>query len=383
MNTVCKIDACAGCMACIDICPVGAIKIKETFESYNAEINMNKCIHCCLCENICQNNRIPEKLKPIGWKQGWTNDETVRRKSASGGVASAIMRTFVENSGVVFGCSYSEGSFCFSMAETLLEINKFSGSKYIKSNPSGIYRKIKECLNNGRKVLFIGLPCQVAACKNYIGKQISQNLYTIDLICHGTPSPELLEKFLNDYHTSLKQVDTIEFRSKDCFSADINRRYLSPQGTCDMYTLGFLRALFFTDNCYTCRYAGFERISDITLGDSWGSELSQEDSKKGISLVLWQTEKGRKLLDMSDLHLVDVDIRKAVSNNEQLKWPSTPHKSRKRFFACIVNGKSFNQAVLMSMPYLSTKQLIKAILVKLHLINGRGYGISISQQTNS
>lgn len=63
MDTVCKLDACAGCMACIDICPVGAIRIKDMLESYNAEINMDKCIHCNLCKNICQYNRTPEKSK--------------------------------------------------------------------------------------------------------------------------------------------------------------------------------------------------------------------------------------------------------------------------------------------------------------------------------
>lgn len=380
MDTVCEMDACAGCMACVDICPVGAIKIKDTLRSYNAEINIDKCIHCNLCKNVCQHNRIPDKIKPIGWKQGWSEDKTVRQNSASGGASSAIMRAFVENGGVVFGCSYSEGTFGFGMEESLSELSKFAGSKYVKSNPSGIYKKVKDSLNKGNKALFIGLPCQVAACKNYIGEKNSQSLYTIDLICHGTPSPELLEEFLNGYHMSLKQVDSIKFRSKNYFSVDTDRRYLSPRGTCDRYTLGFLRALFYTDNCYSCKYAGFERISDITLGDSWGSELSREDSMKGISLVLWQTGKGKELLDMSDLYLVDVDIEKAISNNEQLKQPSMPHKSREKFFESIANGKSFNKSVFVSMPYVCTKQLIKAVLVKLHLINGGEYGVSLSNK---
>ena len=79
------------------------------------------------------------------------------------------------------------------MAESISEIDKFAGSKYVKSNPSGIYKKVKECLKNGRKALFIGLPSQVAACKNYVGQKNCESLYTIDLVCHGTPSPELLE----------------------------------------------------------------------------------------------------------------------------------------------------------------------------------------------
>lgn len=377
MDIVCESNVCAGCMACVDICPVGAIKFKDTLESYNAEINTDNCIHCNLCKNVCQHNRAPEKIKPIGWKQGWADDETIRMKSSSGGVASTIMRTFVENGGVVFACCFMDGEFRFDMAQNLSELKKFAGSKYVKSNPSGIYKRVKECLKNGRKALFIGLPCQVAACKNYIGEKNRQGLYTIDLICHGTPSPQLLEELLNDYGTSLKQVEEINFRYKSNFVVDTDRRYLATKGTCDRYTLGFLRALFYTDNCYSCKYAGFERISDITLGDSWGSDLLQEDSKKGISLVLWQTEKGKELLDISNLHLVDVDIEKAISNNGQLREPSMPHESRKKFFDRIVSGKPFNKAVFVSMPYLCTKQLLKAVLIKLHLINGGGYGVVI------
>ena len=180
----------------------------------------------------------------------------------------------------------------------------------------------------------------------------------------------LLEKFLNGYHTSLKQIKAISFRYKNSFAVDADREYLAPKGTCDRYTLGFLRALFYTDNCYSCQYAGFDRISDITLGDSWGSDLPQEEERKGISLVIWQTSKGRELLDISNLHLVDVDIENAMSQNEQLKKPSTPHEERKKFFSCIEKGQSFGKAVFISIPWLCTKQMIKAVLIKLHIMSG-------------
>ena len=367
MDTVCKLDACAGCMACIDICPVGAIKIKDTLESYNAEINMDKCIHCDLCENICQYNRTSEKVKPIGWKQGWASDETIRQNSSSGGAATAIMRAFVENGGAVFSCYYSEGAFRYGMAESISEIDKFAGSKYVKSNPHGAYNQVKELLKHGEKVLFIGLPCQVAAVKLFVGDKLQSNLYTADLICHGTPSPQLLQIFLKQHGYELKDLKDIKFRVKSKFQLREGYKGIITTGVTDSYLLSFLNGLCYTENCYNCNYAQFNRVSDITLGDSWGSQLSEDERKKGISLILCQTQKGVDLVEMGGIKLLNVDIKNAVAHNKQLNAPMPRTEKCSEFFSTIKSGKKYNKIIFKLCPKQSFKQLAKKILIKVNL----------------
>lgn len=133
-------------------------------------------------------------------------------RSSSGGVAAAIERAFIKNGGIVCSCTFNFGKFEFDFAESEDEVSKFTGSKYVKSNPEGIYKKILEKLKLGRKVLFVGLPCQVTAVRHYTRNH--QNLYTIDLICHGTPSPQILDSFLSDYGIRLTEIQSIRFRKK-------------------------------------------------------------------------------------------------------------------------------------------------------------------------
>ena len=144
------------------------IKIVDELDSYNAIINEEQCVNCDLCRKVCQNNRNVKFTQPIMWKQGWARDTLVRSSSSSGGVAQAIERAFVRTGGIVCSCAFEKGTFGFMFAESEKEVEKFKGSKYVKSNPSGIYKKIKEYLIAGRKVLFVGLPCQVEAVKCYV-----------------------------------------------------------------------------------------------------------------------------------------------------------------------------------------------------------------------
>ena len=111
---VCKSDCCVGCMACLEICPQGAIRIEDTARSYNAVIDENKCIDCGACYKLCQNNHFIVGQKPKIWKQGWAADNNIRNYSSSGGVAQALERAFIQSGGIVCSCSYSVGGFIFS-----------------------------------------------------------------------------------------------------------------------------------------------------------------------------------------------------------------------------------------------------------------------------
>lgn len=367
-ETVCKVDMCAGCMACVEKCPKGAISVVDSVSSYNAYIDHKLCINCGLCQKTCQENSFIQPHSPCKWYEGWASNESIRRLGSSGGVATAIMCSFVNSGGYVCSCTMQEGRFVFDITNKESEIFKFSGSKYVKSNPFGVYRKVQTLLRNGKAVLFLGLPCQVAAIKLFAGQDLLRNLYTIDLICHGTPSPKFLEKYLKEHNYLIESMDGMRFRNKT-IKRLYNRDFeaLTDPQTIDPYILSFLSGLNYTENCYACKYARLERVSDITLGDSWGSIQKQEEAK-GISLILCQTERGQVLLKNSDVRLHNVDIKNAIKNNKQLSAPTHRNPKRESFFAQICKGKKYDKVIHSCFRWIYIKQYIKKLLIILRII---------------
>ena len=363
MNTVCDTGKCTGCMACVDVCPKRAIHIEDSLREYNAVIDDSLCISCDLCHQVCQNHREAQYAEPIHWKQGWRKDPVLRAESSSGGAASALSEVFVREYGSVCSCVFKNGSFTFEFASTVPETGKFKGSKYVKSNPAGIYRPVKKKLQAGEKVLFIGLPCQVQALKLFVGEKLLPNLYTADLICHGSPSPGLLEQFLHEKEQAIGQIKHIAFRKNTKFHLYIDKIGAEPERVADTYTYAFLQGLDYTENCYSCRFACKQRISDLTIGDSWGSGFPEAQEQQGISLIMCQSQKGRELLEKTDLELFDVDMNAAVSNNKQLLAPSPVPPQREKFFRRYFKTGQFGKAVSKTYPWIFLKQKIKKVLL--------------------
>lgn len=382
MKTVCKHNNCTGCMACINACPKAAIAINDSVESFNAEIDQNKCIHCGLCEKACPNISILQLHTPIFWKQGWAED-AIRRNSSSGGAASALIRSFISSGGYVASCLFEHGEFGFSVTNDIEKAKGFAGSKYVKSNPGQVYKDVKQLLKEGKRVFFIGLPCQSAAVQNICGE--NENLYTADLICHGTPSPKLLKQFMAERGFEWDKIKNIKFRESEYFGLESNGVRLTPRRVQDSYLRLFLHSVDYTENCYSCRYATLDRVSDITLGDAWG-QLS-DTVPGGVSLVLCQTEKGQRLVESAGLHLEDVDLDKAVKANHQLEHPSVKHPGRTKFFNELKSGHSIRRATVSVFPKESIKQSIKTGLIKLKLLKdfsptGGGYRITVYLEDN-
>ena len=376
MNTVCKKDACTGCMACIEKCSKSAIRIEDRLISYNAYIDEDKCIDCGQCMRVCQQNMSMKKTKPQSWYQGWANEKEIRAASSSGGFATAIMAAFIKNKGCVCSCAFENGRFIFKIVDSTEQLREFQGSKYVKSTPEGIYSPIKRKLMQGENVLFIGLPCQVAGIKNFVGEKWLDNLYTADLICHGCPSPQLLKLYLEQHGLDIENLEDLKFRIKSSFNLHQGYHSLTLPGINDRYTYSFLKQLSYTENCYSCQFASVERVSDLTLGDSWGTNLDAEEQKRGISLALCQSEKGKTLLDIADLYLTDVDIDRAIQNNKQLRQTAIKPNVREKFFRMIKNGKKYDRAVFACYPKVFIRQDVKWILLKLKVIRGGGEVIS-------
>ena len=364
MITVCKKDNCAGCKLCENICPTGAVTIDDSIRAYNAVIDEEKCINCDLCHKFCPQNNALELTTPIEWHQGWSLNLEIRANSSSGGLAAEISKSFIEHGGEVLTCRFKDGTFGFEFFDNVNKLSVAAGSKYVKSDPAGIYGPLLKKLRDDKQVLMIALPCQIAAAKAYAKNH--ENLYTVDLICHGTPSPKVLETFLAEKGVDLAKVKELFFRDKGQFGLRSGAVPLDKFGQ-DAYMYAFLQAILYTENCYHCPYAGFNRVSDVTVGDSWGSELSREEQAKGISLILCQTEKGKNLLEMAEIERKDVDIEKAVAANQQLQ-----RKKRDFLMDRLGKGESFEKILFQIAPLRTAQNIARSVAKS--ILPGRSRG---------
>lgn len=337
MIEICSKDLCTGCGACLNICPHTAIGLLENAIGYiYPAIDAGKCVDCGLCAKICPVNHPVEKKSPLHAYAVYSKNAKDRDTSASGGASSVITSDILLDGGIVYGSVQNScmDIKCERISE-LKDASKIKGSKYVQSPLGDNLRKAKKDLRDGKKVVFTGTPCQIAGLKAYLGKEY-ENLYTIDLVCHGVPSARLLKDNVSLILAKRKNIVDIStlkvaFRSKnrkkkkmDFFFTLKNSRkvYYKKMFPDDYYISGFMSGLFFRQNCFSCPYAESNRTSDITIADFWGckSALPEMDENLGVSLMLTNTEKGVKLFDKIKNRLVyeERSVKEAVCGNGQL-----------------------------------------------------------------
>lgn len=217
MKIICEPSKCTGCMACVNVCVHHAVKIKTDEEGFDRPyIDSNLCVDCGLCSKTCPINQHPKVNETKDVYSGWSADDKVRINSSSGGAFTEIARPILEKGGVVFGCALNgklQAEHIY--VETFEELEtKLRGSKYVQSRIGNSYSKAKDFLRQGRKVLFSGTPCQIAGLKNYLRREY-ENLITVDLICHGVPSPMLFEDYKEFMQKHEKmELTNVSFRCK-------------------------------------------------------------------------------------------------------------------------------------------------------------------------
>lgn len=293
-------------------------------------IEESACIECGLCEKVCAFNRGYEPTNnyelPYVYALRHKDGHTLAT-SRSGGAFVAVSDWILAQNGVVYGAGYTDHfRVVHKRAACAEERDEFKGSKYVQSDPGTTFLQVKADLDKGLKVLFSGTPCQTAGLRAYIGGKKADGLYLIDIICHGTPSPNLWRDYLKYIETKYKaEITRVDFRDKtqgwtahkESFIFDTGDKIIT-----DIWKKLFYRHLMLRPSCGNCPYTNFKRPSDITIGDFWGWEKTDptfNSDNKGCSLVLVNTEKGRQLFNDSSNSFVAIpsDTLRCVQPNLQ------------------------------------------------------------------
>ncbi len=309
-QTLCDKERCTGCGACMNICPNGAISMKKDLYGFEHPfVDRVKCDNCLLCVKTCPEQNPPSFSAPIKVYAAYAMQDSIRRTSTSGGIARILSEYVMQSNGEVYAHSFSENFdlMCRKIASEK-DLDRCAGSKYVQSSIVGSLKNLREDLAAGKKVLFIGTPCQVAAIENLVANY-RNNLITVSFICGGVPSIS----FFKDYISNLKIYDDIEdirFRNNNEYGLyGINNSeivFYKERWKCE-YLIGFDEHIIQRESCFRCQYAKTERIGDITIGDFWGIDSinnSARDISIGVSLCMITSEKGYGII--KELHENDL-----------------------------------------------------------------------------
>lgn len=370
-------ENCCGCRNCENLCPVEAIKMHKDEKGFlYPELDYTKCINCNICNNVCP-IQAPITLnnvkKVIAFQN---NNNSDLKESTSGGAFSALSDIIIEENGSVFGTIMDAFRAYFIETDEIKIRNKMRGSKYIQSDTNQIFYQVFLCLGKGKKVLFIGTPCQVSALYKYLKYKhcnYADLLITIDFICHGVQSDLIIKehvKYLEKRYK--KKIIDYKFRPKT-YGWNSSEEIRFKDGSlksgfwiscCQDF---FYKNISLRDSCYKCKYTCKTRCSDITIGDFWDhNNYIDKDLKlsKGLSIVMINTDLGKKYLNILEQKGVTVNINNYNYNQEALNRPAIQNKDYADFWKDFLL-KEYN-TVLNKYSDLSLKRRIK-FNVKLYL----------------
>lgn len=386
---------CCGCTACVSACPKHCIVMCEDEEGFLYPIvDRSVCVGCGLCERVCPVINQAESRYPIKVYAAINPNEDIREKSSSGGIFTMLAEKTISDGGVVFGAKFDDGwNVVHGYTETVEGLDVFRGSKYVQSDMRESYASVAAFLKAGRKVLFSGTSCQIAGLHRFLRREYD-GLLTVDVVCHGAPSPLVWRKYLEEVRVrpegvagkntvffslnSTPVITGVEFRNK---SQGWKKYGFSVSGHADnreacensvfpsgckhpvifqepfpenLFMKGFLKNIYLRPSCYACPAKAGKSGSDITLGDYWGIEgfLPEMDDDKGTSLVLLNTEKGINIFRDLKCKTVETTYERALTSNISIERSVECPGVRKYFYR---KFKSHNDVEVINKAVLKIK----------------------------
>lgn len=344
LPTLAPREACSGCTACKAICPKDAIAMVADEEGFlRPQVDVSRCIGCHRCEQVCPVLHPGEPdVSPTAYA-AYTKDENLRRQSSSGGIFTELAKPVIAAGGVVFGCVWERPALeaIHAKAETLEALAEMRGSKYVQSDLRETFREAKAALMAGRQVLFSGTPCQIAGLNSFLGRTYV-NLLTVEVICHGTPSPAVFAVYKAGIERRGLSLADVVFRDKriswrrfSLVASVVEKEIVVELSGRNMFMRAFGSNLCLRPSCYRCIAREGRSGADLTIADFWGIErvCPELDDNRGTSLVIVHSARGCEAWQQVDhgLNVREVPFEAALAGNPSYR-SSVPLPKGRRYF---------------------------------------------------